>query len=157
MEPPVRVYADTSVFGGVFDVQFEAASKAFFDLVRRKRLTLVISELVLEELIPAPPQVRRWFERHQPIAEQVKVGESALELRQAYLEAGIVSPASRADALHVALATVTACPVLISWNCKHIVHFRRIRQYNAVNQFKGYGTVSIHTPLEVIGDAQEEI
>ena len=26
----IRIYADTSVFGGVFDEEFEEASKAFF-------------------------------------------------------------------------------------------------------------------------------
>jgi hypothetical protein len=29
---PIRVYADTSVFGGVFDEIFETASRAFFQL-----------------------------------------------------------------------------------------------------------------------------
>ena len=28
-----RVYADTSVFGGMFDEEFETASKVFFDAV----------------------------------------------------------------------------------------------------------------------------
>ena len=30
----LRVYADTSVFGGAFDEEFEDASKMFFDQVR---------------------------------------------------------------------------------------------------------------------------
>jgi hypothetical protein len=31
---PMRVYADTSVFGGVFDAKFEEDSMAFFAWVR---------------------------------------------------------------------------------------------------------------------------
>jgi hypothetical protein len=31
----IRIYADTSVFGGVFDDEFAAASKIFFDQVEQ--------------------------------------------------------------------------------------------------------------------------
>ena len=31
--PPIRVYADTSVFGGVFDEEFQVASRTFFEQV----------------------------------------------------------------------------------------------------------------------------
>lgn len=58
----VRAYADTSVFGGVFDSEFERASKLFFDMVREERIVLVTSALVEEELTPAPKEVKRQFE-----------------------------------------------------------------------------------------------
>ena len=54
MKKPMRVYADTSVFGGVFDAEFENASMAFFDLVRRGRFRLVVSPVVQDELVKAP-------------------------------------------------------------------------------------------------------
>jgi len=41
----VRTYADTSIFGGVFDEEFDSASRAFFDLVRQDRFELVVSDL----------------------------------------------------------------------------------------------------------------
>ena len=43
----IRVYADTSVFGGVFDEEFEAPSVAFFQQVREHRFQLVTSPVVL--------------------------------------------------------------------------------------------------------------
>ena len=55
-----------------------------------------------------------------------------------------------ADALHVALAAISHCPALVSWNCKHIVHFGKIPRYNAVNVALGYSPLGIHTPAEVI-------
>ena len=36
----MRVYADTSVFGGVYDKEFEEASRAFFELVRAAKFRL---------------------------------------------------------------------------------------------------------------------
>jgi hypothetical protein len=47
MKKPMRVYADTSVFGGICDKEFEEASAAFFDLVRASRFRLVVSPVVL--------------------------------------------------------------------------------------------------------------
>ena len=38
-----------------------------------------------------------------------------------------------ADALHIAFATVAGVDILVSWNFKYIVNFRRIRAYNEVN------------------------
>ncbi len=45
-----RVYADTSVFGGMFDEEFETASKVFFDAVKKGSFKLITSELVREEI-----------------------------------------------------------------------------------------------------------
>ena len=45
-----RVYADTSVFGGVFDEDFEQASTRFLEQVRRGRFELVSSAVVQAEI-----------------------------------------------------------------------------------------------------------
>lgn len=39
----LRVYADTSVFGGVFDQEFEIASRVFFEQVKQGLFRLVTS------------------------------------------------------------------------------------------------------------------
>ena len=56
------------------------------------------------------------------------------------------------DALHVAVATVAGCRVIVSWNFKHLVNFRRIPLYNGVNLTHGYAPIAIHCPLEVPGE-----
>lgn len=63
---------------------------------------------------------------------------------------GIIGPGSRADALHVALATIAKVDVLVSWNFKHIVNLGRIRLFNGVNLEQGYGPLEIRTPREVL-------
>ena len=52
-----RVYADTSVFGGVFDEEFSRPSRLFFDLVHQGKFDLVLSEVVRRELAGAPDTV----------------------------------------------------------------------------------------------------
>jgi hypothetical protein len=44
----IKVYADTSVFGGVFDSEFQEASKIFFNAIREARFVLVSSDSELE-------------------------------------------------------------------------------------------------------------
>jgi len=84
------------------------------------------------------------------IVDVVEISEAALNLKDMYVETGIVTPQWNDDALHVAIATVASCSLIVSWNFKHIVHFEKIPLYNAVNTLKGYGNIGIFSPLEVI-------
>jgi len=65
------------------------------------------------------------------------VTSEAEDLQQAYVDAGIVPPSAKMDALHVALATVSGCSMIVSWNFRHIVHFQ--------------------SPAEVIEDENEDL
>ena len=147
---PIRVYADTSVYGGVFDDEFAKASRAFFEQINTGRYRLVTSPLLREELADAPARVREWYERFAASSEQVLVSEAAVLLQQAYLSAGILARQWEADALHVAIATAGDCPLIVSWNFKHIVSFQKLPLYNGVNLTRGFGPIAIHSPQEVI-------
>ena len=147
---PIRVYADTSVYGGVFDPGIDAASQEFFAQVKAGRFQLVVSEIVVDELQEAPERVRRVYEEHLPWAEFVSVSVEAVRLRDAYLKAGVVTPKWATDALHVALASVHRCRCIVSWNFRHIVHFDKIPLYHGVNLINGFESLSINTPAEVI-------
>jgi hypothetical protein len=153
----IRVYADASVYGGAFDEEFDAASKTFFDAIRAGRFRLVFSRVVGDELKDAPEVVRNLFDQMCRIAEAADVTEEALRLQEAYLTAGIVGQRWEADALHVALATESQCSLIVSWNFKHIVNFRKIPRYNGVNLACGYSPIAIHTPQEVIDDENQDL
>lgn len=146
----LRIYADTSVFGGAFDEEFLSPSRTFFDQVRKGHFVLVISAVVRRELSAAPPKVRSLYQEMLALTEGVVTGEEALRLAEAYMKAGIVTAKSSDDALHVALATVSGCSAIISWNFRHIVHFQKVPLYNAVNAVRGYGAIHICSPSEVI-------
>jgi hypothetical protein len=138
------------VFGGVFDDIFETASRAFFQQVTDGRFQLVISPIVQDEIEQAPIKVQKWFDEFATCAEVILITQEVLQLRQAYLNAGIVTAKSAADALHVALATVARCRLIVSWNFKHIVHFQKIPLYQGVNLVNGYEDIHIYSPPEVI-------
>ncbi len=88
----------------------------------------------------------------------VAFDERVLALREAYLSAGILGPDWADDAGHVAAATVGGADLIVSWNFRHIVHFEKIRLYNAVNALNNYRAVEIRSPLEVIDyEDREEV
>ena len=146
----LRVYADTSVYGGVFDPEFSAPSKKFFGEVAAGRFVLVISPVVEEELGQAPDTIRSFFTSVAEFANEVEITREAIALQQQYIERGVVGERSLTDALHVAMATVSECELIVSWNFKDIVHFEKIPKYNAVNVLNGYAHIDIYSPLEVI-------
>lgn len=153
----IKLYADTSVFGGPFDEEFAEASRLFFDQVRQGRFLLIVSAVVQAEIAPAPHDARELFEEMLAYAEIVEPADEALVLRQAYIDEGILPPASADDALHVALATVSECFAIVNWNFKHIVHFRKIPLYNAVNALHGCHAIGIFSPREVIDYEGQDI
>lgn len=54
---PIRIYADTSVYGGVFDSGIDVASRQFFEQVKNGYFELVTSSVVADELTLAPERV----------------------------------------------------------------------------------------------------
>ena len=146
----MKVYADTSVFGGVYDQEFDEPSKEFFAEVESGRFDLVVSAVVKAEISSAPKEVQELFQRVVGESEIAELTQEVLDLRNAYLSAGVVTPKSTDDAAHVALATITRCRMIVSWNFKHIVHFEKIPKYNAVNALRGYHAIDIFSPSQVI-------
>ena len=150
------VYTDTSVFGGVFDDEFMSASRKFFDLVRRGRFELTASDISRKEIASAPHQVQDLFNEMLPLLRMVAVDEEVLRLRDAYVAAGIVGEKWTDDAGHVAAAIIGGADLIVSWNFKHIVHFDKIRQYNAISMLNGYREIDIRSPEEVIDYEDQE-
>ena len=151
VKKPLRVYADTSVFGGCFDDEFKAESVRFFDEVRQGQFVVVVSNVTLDELELAPDPVRGVLAGLPP--GQVEIVSTSPEsdgLRKAYLEAAVVGPASSNDAAHIAVATVSGADMVVSWNFKHIVHFEKIGGYEGVNSLRGYRSPRIYSPREVV-------
>jgi len=146
----MKVYADTSVFGGVFDDEFAEDSRRFFEELKAGNFELVVSALVEEEIRSAPEDVQKHFDDVFSSAAVAEITPEVLDLRDAYLNAGILTQKSRDDATHVALATISGCGMIVSWNFKHIVHFQKIPKYNAVNILNGYHAIDIYPPSSVI-------
>lgn len=147
----IKVYVDTSVFGGCFDVEFEEWSNKLIEEFKAGLKVLVISDLTLKELEGAPPNVRNLVEDisggHK---EYVVLNDEARGLARHYIEEGVVSEGYLVDAQHIAIATVSRVDVLVSWNFKHMVNLSKIRLYNSVNLKYEHPLLEIRSPREVL-------
>lgn len=147
----MKFYLDTSVFGGYYDTIFETDTIKLFEQIRTSHITVVYSSLTDEELERAPERVRALvhsFNKQQ--VEVVKMNQEAEDLSTAYIQEGILTEKFRADAQHIALATICRVDMLVSWNFKHMANFFRLKQYNSVNLKHNYQLIDIREPREVI-------
>ena len=147
----LRIYLDTSVIGGCLDDEFSEYSGKLLEMFVSGKAILLASDLLLRELEAAPVAVQAVLPRIPMVdLERVALGDEAERLKELYLAADVVGPASANDAWHVALATVARADMIVSWNFKHIVHFEKMRGFNAVNLREGYGRLDIFAPPEVV-------
>lgn len=148
-----RICADTSVLGGCEDEEFAEHSVRLMEQFMRGEYILVLSVLTVQELASAPAAVRqRLAVVPEEYIETLQLSAEARDLAEAYLAAGVLPAKMRADAQHIAMATVGRVNVLVSWNFRHIVNLERIHGYNSVNLRKGYPMIEIRTPREVLSD-----
>lgn len=147
----LRIYADTSVYGGCFDEEFSKESNQLFEEIKNGKYLLVVSQTIQLELEEAPSEVKEvLFKVPKTQIEYLPETESVIELRNEYIKAGILGEASLNDATHVAEATIGRVDVIVSWNFKHIVHFEKIRKFNGINLIMGYHEIAIYSPKEVV-------
>lgn len=145
-----RIYIDTSVLGGLLDIEFSIDTKPFFDRVENGELKVVFSEITVEELKDAPSKVRNYLQQlTSKQKEFVEISQETVNLADSYIREKVVGKSSRADCLHIALATINKVDILVSWNFKHIVNINKIRGYNSVNLRLGYQALEIRTPKEI--------
>jgi len=147
-----RIYIDTSVFGGMFDVEFETETSLFFDMVNAGEIICLYSDITEKELVNAPQKVKDFFENLDSEKKQkVQITPEAFALAKKYVEENVVGQTSFDDCVHIATATINRVDMLISWNFKHIVNVYRIRNYNSINLKMGYPIINIHSPKELVG------
>jgi predicted nucleic acid-binding protein len=152
-----RVYIDTSVVGGYFDIEFSKETILFFERVKNGELTIIVSDILEAELFRAPEFIRELLTNiPEEFQEVVRLSPDATELADKYIEAKVVGKTSRADCQHIAIATLANADVLVSWNFKHIVNLDRIRGYNGINYQNGHKMIEIRTPKEIIKYGHED-
>lgn len=152
-----RLYLDSSVIGGYYDPEFAADSRRVIDYLGGGRATLLLSEVVVQEILHAPARVQEVLSSIPPHSvERIELTGEILALRDAYLKAEIVARRWIDDATHVAAATVARADAIVSWNFSHIVRLDKMRAYNQVNLLNGYGMLTIVSPKEVVYDEPGE-
>ena len=147
----LRLYLDTSVFCGYYDVEFDEETRMLFKMIKQGEYKIVLSDLTLKELLKAPPRVKHLLSQLEiKDIETVRVKQDEIELAKDYIKEKVIGQTSFEDCLHIAIATINYVDLLVSWNFKHIVNVRRIKGYNSVNLKNGYRTIDIRSPKDLI-------
>ena len=87
-----KIYIDTSVIGGCFDIEFEEWSNLLFDDFKSGLKIAVISDITLDELTGAPKRVQENFKTiNDDFTELILADNECRNLADLYLLEGAVS------------------------------------------------------------------
>jgi predicted nucleic acid-binding protein len=147
----LRIYLDTSVIS-YLDQQDApermAETAQIWEDFKSGLCNIVISDLTMAEIDDCAEPKRSFL--RQRIAEisyeEVVRNEETRRLSALYFERGGLPPKSKDDAMHIAIATVSNCDIILSWNFRHIVNLRAITAVEAVNIQEGYRVLRIMAP-----------
>ncbi len=144
-----RIYIDTSVFGGYYDIEFSEHTIPLFERLQHNEFTLLYSAVTQDELENAPENVKELvIGINVENTEFLDTTDEAIDLASEYIAEKVVGKTSFSDCLHIAIATISRADFLISWNFKHIVNVQRIRGYNSINIKNGYKQLEIRSPRD---------
>jgi hypothetical protein len=74
------------------------------------------------------------------------INPEALSIADEMITRGILREKSRDDCIHIALAVVSECDIIVSWNFNHIVNIKTINGIRIINAINGYRTIDIYSP-----------
>ena len=135
-----------------------AETKALWNAIKAEKFEVVISDITFEELErcsePKKSLLNKFIDEINFINPSETLESESLVLN--YLEYKILSEKNRDDLRHIALATIIACDIIVSWNFKHFVNIKTIDKVQAVNQIQGYHLVKILPPSMIIGGEYNE-
>ncbi len=151
----LKIYIDTSVISHLqADDMPDRMSKThgFWENLDKEEYEFYISELVMAEISNCPEPKRSNLESFlkQASLSLLELDDEVIELAEKYIDEGIFPIKYRDDAIHVALASVYNCNVIVSWNFKHMVKIRTILGVNGINKLMGYLEIEIVTPEFII-------
>lgn len=122
----------------------------------RNQYELLVSESVLRECgagDPGAAQKRLSVLTDMPL---LLISDDALNIAEALVGQGIISPRAAEDALHIAVATLYGVDYLLTWSCRHIANPEIQRGIAAYLEQIGLFLPFICTPEELLGEENVE-
>ena len=118
---------------------------------------LFTSALVFAEASDGHPEAAaRRLEALQGIAELV-IDEEIQVFSEKLIAKGGIPEVAKADALHVAVASVHGMDYLLTWNCRHIDNATRKPIIRAICAASGYSYPEICTPMELLPEYDDDV
>lgn len=117
---------------------------------------LVTSEAVLSEISSGDYPNRESVIALMEDVPLVPVDDAIIEIVETYVSHHIMPADPLGDALHLALASYHKCDFLLTWNCLHLANANKFQHIRRVNSMLGLFTPTLATPLELLGDEDND-
>jgi predicted nucleic acid-binding protein len=159
---PTRVYIETTIPSAYHSVRTEPEmiarrnwTREWWDN-RRGDYEIVTSDAVIDEPSRGdhPDKAAKLaLLKDIPLME---ITARAEEVAGVYIERKLMPRDSQGDALHLALASVHNCDILLTWNCQHLANYNKATHIRRVNTELGLHVPALITPFELLeGDDYE--
>lgn len=149
----MRIYLETSVISYVLNNDYpdkQKVAKKTLDLAGKGEFEAFVSDVVIGELDKSPEDRKDRLLNLVKDFKVLPITEEVEKLVEKYLEEDVFPATKRADATHVAVASVFEMDFIFSWNFRHIVRVWTKEEVEAVNKLMGYKVPKIVIPEEVI-------
>jgi predicted nucleic acid-binding protein len=151
-----KIYLDTSVIGYLYAQDVPEEMNDVLKLWKELRLgkyDIIISELTFTELSESPEEKQDVFSRfiNEINFIDLAISKEAEALAGEYVSNGVLAQKHYDDCLHLALATVSNCDIVVSRNFKHMVRYKTIEGVRSTNAKNGYyKSIDILSPTILI-------
>ena len=124
--------------------------------LRRPFFECVISAEVLREAAAGDPKASRQRLEILSTLTVLRRTPAVDELAEALLSAGALPAKAKADAAHLAIATVHRVDYLLTWNCKHLANAEVWLRVRPLVEQRGYRMPMVCRPLQLMGQIEYE-
>lgn len=151
MERKTRIYIETSVISHLDAPDRQdrmGATWLLWKEVSAEKYEVVVGDPVIVELRQCHEPKRSFmFDELNKLQYTVALEtDESKSLAAEYIGFGGLPGKSVTDATHIALATLTDCDVILSWNFSHIVNLKAMNAVEAVNTKRNLKTIHIFSP-----------
>ena len=124
--------------------------------LRRPGFECVTSPEVLREAAEGSPEMSRRRLEALSSLTVLRRTPAVDELSEAFLKAGPLPAKAKADAVHLAIATVYRADYLSTWNLKHLANAVILVRLRPVAERHGWHLPVVCTPLQLMGTIEYE-
>lgn len=125
-------------------------------LFRQKMYEVYISDIVMQEMSKCNPIKLKnlLYYLGQIDYTIVNANEKTDRLALKFIENGILKQKNFADCRHIAIAMLSGCHIITSWDFKHIVNAKTVEGANAIASMEGYKEILIYSPSMLLKGAE---
>jgi len=124
--------------------------------LRRPGFECVISAEVSREAAAGDPKASRQRLEVLSTLTELRRTPAVDKLTEVFLSAGPLPAQAKADALHLAVATIWQVDYLLTWNLKHLANAAILSRLQPVAERHGHRMPRVCTPLQLMGPLEYE-